>query len=115
MGIHDAVRPNARLAKMTKAEGGEVGVLTIHGMIVAAHCEKLFGGEVWPREQIQSVNALVQEWDEDQYLTAACHVLYHLKERGVAFHISDELRQILEAFDREGRWRKVSGPVTEAP
>jgi hypothetical protein len=111
MGIHDAVRRNARLAKMTKAEGGQVGVLTIHGMIVAAHCEKLFGGEEWSREQIESVNALVHDWDEGQYLTEAGHVLYDLQERGVAFEISDELRQILETF---GRWHKVSGPVTEA-
>jgi hypothetical protein len=112
MGIHDARRRNARLAKMTKAEGGQVGVLTIHGMIVAAHCEKHFGGEEWPREQIEFVNALVQEWDEDQYLTAAWRVIFDLQERGVAFEISEELRQSLETF--EGKWRKVSEPVTEA-
>jgi hypothetical protein len=111
MGICSAVRRNARLAKMTKAEGGKVGVLTLHGMIVAAHREKLFGGEERTREQTQSVNALVHE-GRGQYLTKPCHVLYDLQQSGVAFEISDELRQILETF---GRWRKVSEPVTEAP
>ena len=80
-----------RLARAEKTQGAAckrvqkelAGDPLIHGLVVKAHCEKLFPGQEWLREQVLFVVALVRDWDDDQYAAAAWAVIDDLRRRGV--------------------------------
>ena len=92
MGDRRAADWRARLARTEKTQeiaarnrlGDELADdLMIHSRIVSAQCEKLFPGQKWLREQVLFVDALVQDWDDDQYATAVWAVIDDLRRRGI--------------------------------